>query len=85
MPYISQNERKYFDELVKLIHSDTLKNPGALNYLITQLVLAYLPEDPKYSTFNDAIGALECAKLELYRRLVLPYENKKMQENGDVF
>jgi hypothetical protein len=34
--------------------------------------------------YNDAIGALEGAKLELYRRYVSAYEDDKIKENGDV-
>ena len=34
---------------------------------------------------NAAIGVLECAKLELYRRVVAMYEDGKIKENGDVF
>lgn len=38
-----------------------------------------------YADINEAIGALECAKLELYRRIAVPYENRKLAENGDVY
>ena len=31
------------------------------------------------------MGALECAKLELYRRVAAPYEDVKIMENGDVY
>ncbi len=31
------------------------------------------------------MGALEGSKLEFYRRIAAPYENKKMKENGDVY
>jgi hypothetical protein len=31
------------------------------------------------------IGALECAKLELYRRLASPYEDLKIADNGDIY
>ena len=34
---------------------------------------------------NAIIGALECAKLELYRRVAAPYEDDKIIENGDVY
>lgn len=30
-------------------------------------------------------GAIECAKLEFYRRVAAPYEDKKIAENGDVY
>jgi hypothetical protein len=31
------------------------------------------------------IGALECCKLELYRMLIAPYEDAKINENGGVY
>lgn len=34
---------------------------------------------------NSGIGALEAAKLEFYRRVVAPYEDKKIFDNGDVY
>jgi len=39
----------------------------------------------KYKTFESIIGMLESAKLEFYRRLMASYEDKKKEENGDVF
>jgi hypothetical protein len=38
-----------------------------------------------YHNINDILGALEGAKLEFYRRVAVPYENGKIQENGDVY
>jgi len=38
-----------------------------------------------YADYNEVMGVLECVKQELYRRLIVPYENKKKEENGDVF
>ena len=58
---------------------------GELNYVITSLVDAYLKDNVCYRTLNEAIGVLECAKLELYRRIAAPYEDKKCAENGDVY
>lgn len=34
---------------------------------------------------NSARGAIECAKLEFYARVVRPYEETKIVENGDVY
>jgi len=31
------------------------------------------------------MGVLECIKQEFYRRAVAPYEDKKKEENGDVY
>lgn len=41
-----------------------------------------------YATNNaeaDALGALECCKLEFYRRVAVPYEDGKIKTNGDVY
>ena len=38
-----------------------------------------------YQTCNDVMGALEGAKAEFYRRVVGPYEDQKIEENGDVY
>ena len=38
-----------------------------------------------YHHYNQLIGVLECAKLELYRRLIAPYEDVKIIDDGDVY
>lgn len=79
MPYIKKEQRKY------VIISGAL-NAGELNYEITQIINRYLiKKEEKYQTYNDIIGALEGAKLELYRRKIAPYEDLKIKENGDVY
>lgn len=60
------------------------QTPGELNYVFTREALLYLGERPNYQRFNDVLGALEGCKLELYRRRIAPYEDKKILENGDV-
>jgi hypothetical protein len=83
MPYIDQAIREtYQTALANLPIPD---NSGELNYAITRIVLNFLGEQPRYADFNNAVGALECAKLELYRRMVAPYEDIKIAENGDVY
>jgi len=57
-----------------------------LNYVFTQVITEYLDNNGEsYQTINDIVGALECCKLELYRRIVAPYEDQKIKENGDVY
>ena len=78
MPYIRQDRRLGAEHIPQ--------NAGELNYAITKLLCGYIrSKGESYSTFNECIGALECAKLELYRRLVVPYERGKMLEHGDVY
>jgi hypothetical protein len=81
MPYIDKERRK---EL-----SVSLPEPGTageLNYVICMIAMKYIDKKKQsYQTYNDVIGVLECAKAEMYRPLVTPYEDKKIEENGDVF
>jgi len=84
MPYIKTKKRP---EIFACMHqaSCSIRNVGELNYAITQLCKLYLEDNQeKYQTYNDIIGVLECAKLELYRRKIANYEDQKIKENGDV-
>lgn len=63
-------------------------NAGELNYSITKMIDDYIASREgglAYGAINEVIGVLECAKLELYRRVAAPYEDKKIAENGDVY
>ena len=89
MPYIKTEDRLPFcpaiDLLQKIIEARGLSN-GELNYLITQLGMLYLgAHGTTYNTISDVIKAVECAKLEFYRRVAAPYEDGKAQNNGDVY
>lgn len=91
MPYIKKEQRETLDkqitELAAAIekqHTDVDLDPGILNYVVTKLILD-LNFRRNYKNFNAVVGALECCKLELYRRGIAPYEDKKIQENGDVY
>lgn len=77
MPYIKPSERE----------SSRLKpiNAGQLNYAFTRLIQEYLGYTPNYQRFNDVLGALEGAKLEMVRRRLNDYEDKKIAENGDCY
>jgi hypothetical protein len=59
-------------------------SPGDLNYVISYLCDGYIGKSPTYKKLNETIGVLECAKLELYRQVLAPYENMKCEENGEV-
>lgn len=81
MPYIDLNRRI---EIAN--NSSTLLNAGEINYYISSLINNYIENKGKsYAVLNEVIGALECAKLELYRRIAAPYEDTKIQTNGDVY
>lgn len=79
MPYIKEHRRISLSGCLA-------EDAGELNYQITRLILEYFrSRGSSYQTINDIVGALEGAKLEFYARVVRPYENQKIQENGDVY
>lgn len=58
---------------------------GDLNYIFTLICNEQLKKGLNYQGINDCVGALEGAKIELYRRVAVPYEDLKISENGDVY
>lgn len=80
MPYIVPKRREQMDR------GAVPQDPGELNYLITQQLIKYIQHNKlSYSTINDCLGACQGASSEFYQRVVIPYEEKKMKENGDVY
>lgn len=77
MPYIKQEDRNGARRIPG--------TPGELNFAITDLLTTYLGGQLSYRLINDILGALEGAKMEFYRRVAVPYEDKKLEENGDVY
>jgi hypothetical protein len=80
MPYIDPERRREID-----LEDSYPENIGELNYFLTNACLDFLDIDPTYEEYNQIIGVLEAVKLEFYRRMVAPYEEKKLEENGDVY
>ena len=86
MPYISRPRREAFAELLAKIKETRIDSAGELNYIVTKLMLEYLKQHgEQYRMQNEVIGAIECAKMEFIRRKLVPLEQDKQAENGDVF
>ena len=82
MPYIKQEQR---DQISPAVVNFCPENAGDLNYVITVMIDNYIRNyGENYANYNEMIGALECCKLEYYRRGISPYEDEKIKENGDV-
>lgn len=89
MPYIPQHDREEFEfgllVLKGKVQERGLSN-GELNFLLTKLCLMYLDRHGEsYNTISDVVKALECCKLEFYRRVAAVYESDKIALNGDVY
>jgi hypothetical protein len=87
MPYIKKDQRPEIDALIAPLigHIQTLpleEQDGALNYMVTKIIKSVYPK--KYFHLNRALGVLSAITHELYRRVIGPYEDEKIRENGDV-
>jgi len=86
MPYIKQDRRFSVDPMPSHGTVERAKTAGELNFQLTRICMDYLETWPVgYQQYNDVIGALEGCKLEFYARVVRPYEDTKIEENGDVY
>jgi hypothetical protein len=95
MPYITQDKRDKLDPIIEQLLSEIVnlqlddfdsKNntEGNMNYIISRLLVRLYADPISYRNMNDAVGMLECCKMEFYRRTAF-YEDQKIVENGDVY
>ena len=87
MPYIPREERIELDPLINELISKLRAAPierldGRLNYVISRLLNGLYK--PSYFQYNRAVGVLASVMMEFYRRRVAPYEDRKIEEHGDI-
>lgn len=90
MPYIKPRARMVIEEHMEpliglMAEYGEARSAGELNYILTRTIQTWLGETPDYTLFNAVVGVLECAKQELYRRVIAEYEDGKIALNGDVY
>lgn len=88
MPYIAQQRRPLYDEAIAALAAaiDSSTPGGDINYIVTRLLVDWIGKRGlSYAVLAEAVGVMETAKLELYRRAAAPYEDRKIEENGDVY
>ena len=91
MPYIKKEDRLFYDALVDQIvnilagldNKQLVK--GHHNYIMYTLALKLVNRlGVRYATLQDIIGTFDCCKMEFYRKILAPYEEKAIDKNGDV-
>ena len=94
MPYLKQEDRARLDRpitalvdvILFLSEVNEVGVAGQVNYIIARLFNSlWRGTKANYAGLNELIGAIECAKLEIYRRLAARYEDAAVKRNGDVF
>lgn len=84
MPYITKKTREDLRGNAKFRRIP--RTSGELNFRLTEVILEYLEfHGLSYGKINDITGALGEVKAEFRRRIVAPYEDQKITENGDVY
>lgn len=91
MPYISEEDRKQADmvrllrAITKAVESGAINCRGHMNFVSYFMGKRYVEnKGASYHNHSDVCAALiDCAE-EYRRREMNPYEDKKIEENGDV-
>jgi hypothetical protein len=84
MPYIPPNRRTAFDRSLETL-AEAITSEGELNYCIYKLSCLLVDRlGASYDNLSLCSSAMEHAKLEWYRRRVVPYEEEKIRQNGDI-
>lgn len=88
MPYIGAGERAFYDDDIARLAA-TLEErdfpAGDVNYVFCRVLHRWWQHKPRYMTICLVIGMLVCAALEFYWKVARRYEDKKCEENGEVF
>jgi len=83
MPYIPAKDRPKYDVVIAQV--PTLQSVGDLNYVLTEICARYLLDRGlRYEYQEDITGVLNHIDGEFKRRLLYPYEDKKIREHGDT-
>lgn len=84
MPYIKDTYKREMTDAINDLFN-FIESKGDLNYAICALVgKVILESGVNYTNMSEKIGAVHDAEAELRRRLLDPYEDIKMAQNGDV-
>ena len=86
MPYIKYEDRiQYGPALLTLLRLLKSQPKGHLTYCLSVIAKDWITQDvPNYQRISDGLAALADSEAELRRTVLNPYEDKKIQENGDI-
>jgi hypothetical protein len=85
MPYLDKSAKLDID------YGAVPRTVGELNYAIHNIIGQYIAINTRkgssglsYNLLNGIHGVLSAVDKELYRRLTAPYEDEKIELNGDI-
>lgn len=91
MPYVNELIRRQvkapLEGLIEYVHAqEPSQQDGTLNYIISELVSRSIKPSSgwRYHLIHRAYGVFQAAGAEFYRRIAAPYEDKAIENNGDI-
>ena len=82
MPYIEGRRRNVVNRVVTAMEEAGVRADGDLNYILFKFCKDNVT--PSYNNYKNFIGELNETIAEIRRRMLASYEDKKIEENGDV-
>jgi len=82
MPYVMQDKRSNLDTLVEIMDSMGIEANGDLNYVLFKYCKYHIK--PGYNNYKNFLGELNECSEEIRRKILSAYEDKMLEENGDV-
>ena len=82
MPYVKQERRPALEKVIEAMIKADVQYDGDLNYILFKFCKVAVT--PGYNNYKIYIGELTEAAAEIRRRILAPYEDGKIKENGDV-
>ena len=83
MPYIRKGLRGVFDHQIDAL-INVINQPGELTYVVYRLMRGFIGTEKNYFRLATCVGAMFLCIMEFTRRVVFPYEDKKIHDNGEV-
>jgi len=94
MPYIKPKDRtshitsehKVSRQDIGIAFAAACRNGGDIQYILAVALNEYMKQrNFRYEILESVMGALKGAEREFYTRVVKPYEDLKIVENGGVY
>ena len=82
MPYIKQVDRPDKNDVYEMMISANVVANGDLNYILFKFCKYQVK--PSYNNYKNFCGELRQCATEIERKILAPYEDQKIKENGDV-
>lgn len=82
MPYIKQERRKELESILIEMKNKNVIADGDLNYILYAYCLRNISKS--YNSLKNYCGELRQTAIEIERKILGHYEDRKIKENGEI-